>query len=561
MITFLKLKADGFCSIDTLELPLNYNGTVLIKAPNGFGKSSIFSALVWGLYGKNLKGVSEVTTWEKIRPKNYKGVKVEVYFQNNDKLFRIIRCQEYNDVLEDGAKGKNRLLLYEDSIQVDTKGKVKIQDDIEKAIGLSYNLFMNSIMFGQGLKRLIQESNPDKKKIFEEVFDLTFINEARAIAQDKKADIQSEARDLEQEDYHLRTQLGNVQEAYEDIIHQEEDEEREYLEAKKKLKALKKSVLEDIKKLNYDPDRLAKVKEENLQLVKSQHKVENSLCMPMEELINKLYSYIIKNNTKKALDLVTELKGAYDKLHSINTKLDQVTKELHALQLKRVSYEEYNKKLKGINEDLDTCKNGLKELHSKDSSKLSAKYKVKIEDIQKSIEDIDLQLSSRRKAITDYQWVIDDPLGNNGIKAYLFDSSLNRVNEALNSYTDLLGFRIGFLMDLDSARKDFVTVIEKDDCCIEYDELSGGEKQLCNIAMAFAMNEVLTSSRGISLAFLDEVFESLSQDNIEVVVSLIRSVFKDKTLFLITHHDSLPLSNSKVLQVHKVNGLSSYEVL
>ena len=75
------------------------------------------------------------------------------------------------------------------------------------------------------------------------------------------------------------------------------------------------------------------------------------------------------------------------------------------------------------------------------------------------------------------------------------------------------------------------------------------------------MNESLTMSKGINLAFLDEVFESLSSDNVEVVTSLIRHTFADKTLFLITHLDSLPLSNTKILQVEKVNGLSSYNLL
>lgn len=96
-----------------------------------------------------------------------------------------------------------------------------------------------------------------------------------------------------------------------------------------------------------------------------------------------------------------------------------------------------------------------------------------------------------------------------------------------------------------TARKEFVTLIERDGMIIDYDELSGGEKQLVCVAMAFAMNEALTASKGINLAFLDEVFESLSSDNIEVVTSLIRHIFKEKTLFLITHLDSLPLGNTK----------------
>ena len=96
---------------------------------------------------------------------------------------------------------------------------------------------------------------------------------------------------------------------------------------------------------------------------------------------------------------------------------------------------------------------------------------------------------------------------------------------------------------------------------MDYDELSGGEKQLCNVAMAFAMNESLTASKGINIAFLDEVFESLSSDNVEVVTSLIRHIFKEKTLFLITHLDSLPLGNTKILQVEKTQGLSKYQLL
>lgn len=41
--------------------------------------------------------------------------------------------------------------------------------------------------------------------------------------------------------------------------------------------------------------------------------------------------------------------------------------------------------------------------------------------------------------------------------------------------------------------------------------------------MAFAMHEALTASKGINLAFLDEVFESLSSDNIELVINLINT--------------------------------------
>ena len=46
MIEFTKLIVEGFCSIGELDLPLNIPGITVIRAANGFGKSTIFSALV-----------------------------------------------------------------------------------------------------------------------------------------------------------------------------------------------------------------------------------------------------------------------------------------------------------------------------------------------------------------------------------------------------------------------------------------------------------------------------------------------------------------------------------
>ena len=58
MLTFTTMNVVGFCSIENLHIPLNPNCTILIKASNGKGKSTILSALVWAIYGKNLKEVS-----------------------------------------------------------------------------------------------------------------------------------------------------------------------------------------------------------------------------------------------------------------------------------------------------------------------------------------------------------------------------------------------------------------------------------------------------------------------------------------------------------------------
>ena len=67
MLKLLNMQVEGFCSIPQLYLQFDQRQTVLIKAPNGSGKSTIFSALVWGLYCKTIKGVSDVQTWKEFR--------------------------------------------------------------------------------------------------------------------------------------------------------------------------------------------------------------------------------------------------------------------------------------------------------------------------------------------------------------------------------------------------------------------------------------------------------------------------------------------------------------
>lgn len=76
--------------------------------------------------------------------------------------------------------------------------------------------------------------------------------------------------------------------------------------------------------------------------------------------------------------------------------------------------------------------------------------------------------------------------------------------------------------------------------------------------MAFAMNEVMTQAKGINIAFLDEVFENLSSEYVDIVIGLIRKIYRDRTLYLISHQDSLPIPNSKTIMVTRKNGLSQY---
>lgn len=570
MLSFMNMDVVGFCSIETLHLQLNPTCTILIKAPNGKGKSTILSALVWAIYGKNLKGVSDVNTWKEVRPKDYKGTMVQVFFQKDTHTYKIVRCQKYEEVLEDGAKGKDRLVFIKDGDIIDIKGKGKIQDAINREIGLSYTLFMNSIMFGQGIKRLIQESNSDKKKIFEEVFDLEFLNLAKGIALQDKNNIVAQINEVEHQSQLLKKELEANKEAYFDLRDREKSFKKKNREERKSLKQdrekLTKLLIQKQKQIKDEVDASIKIKIKNQNKLISdiRGKLNNAKKISnvsLKEVIKELVIQLEEGHYKRALRDAKSIYKAFSDLDKYDKEYQEALERLEELSSVNDRYKKLKSDCDDIASDIASIDEDLAKLKQEKLKVMSPKYKQKLKEIRKNLRKVDEDFHNKELELENYNWLINDPLGNNGIKAYLFDSSLEFLNKCLDKYSEVLGFRIEFNIDFGTARKEFVTLIERDGQIIDYDELSGGEKTLCNFSMALAMHEALTASKGVNIILFDEVFESLSSDNVELVTSLIRKYSEGKTVFVITHLEGVVFSHSKILQVTKEKGLSYYKYL
>lgn len=532
--------------------------------------STILSSLVWAIYGKNLKGVSEVNTWKQVRPKDYKGTRVQVYFQKDSHTYKIIRCQKYEGVLDDGAKGKDRLIFIKDGDVIDIKGKGKIQDAINREIGLSYILFMNSIMFGQGIRRLIQESNSDKKKIFEEVFDLEFLNLAKGIALQDKNNLISQINEVEHESQMLKKELEANKEAYFDMRDREKSFKQKIREERKELKQdrekLTKLLIEKQKQIKDEVNASLqiKIKKQNKLILDLRSKIKdakNLSNVPLKKVIKELVIQLEAGNYKRALRDAKSIYKAFSDLDKYDKEYQEASERLEELSSVNDRYKKLKSDRDDIASDIASIDEDLAKLKQEKLKVMSPKYKQKLKEIRKNLRKVDEDFHNKELELENYNWLINDPLGNNGIKAYLFDSSLEFLNKCLDKYSEVLGFRIEFNIDLGTARKEFVTLIERDGQIIDYDELSGGEKTLCNFSMALAMHEALTASKGVNIILFDEVFESLSSDNVELVTSLIRKYSEGKTVFVITHLEGVVFSHSKILQVTKEKGLSYYKYL
>ena len=570
MIQFGNIIIEGFCSIPYLELNLGSKGITVIRGATGEGKTTILSALVWGAYGKNLKGKSDVNTWEKYRPKNYNGTKVEIYFGKDGKTHKITRCLKYKGEVN-GAKGKDRLIYEIDAVEVSEKNKGEIQALINADLGMSYSLFMNSILFGQGMKRLIQESSSDKKDLFEEIFELEYISKARDIAKGYYTEALREYNEISQKYSSSKEKKQSIQRMLDDLKkqanHVKNDLSSRVKVLEKKLSLLAKAkkeneLKETVTYKNRIEQRIQEARDNQKELLNKINDAKKKTRVSLEEFIGVIIKLLKRGDIKNSLKRLMEVKKAFGDIERLQDKCSKLADKISNYRDKLEELRDQEYEANKVQRDIDLTHVEIKKLLSEKRAGVNLglikKYKTQLSTISDKLQSIESEMEEKRAKVDNYKWVMDDPLGNRGIKAFLFESSLDILNETLESYSEVLGFSILFYVDIQGVKKDFNTQIIMDGIEVSYEELSGGQKTLVNIAMAFAMNEVMTKAKGINIAFLDEVFENLSSEYVDLVIGLIRKIYKDKTLYLISHQESLPISNARVLTVTRERGLSQY---
>ena len=605
MLHFGQTKIIGFASIKDETFDWDQYGLNIISGPNGFGKTKFINALVWVLYGKTLNG--SVETWDFLKEEGHKGTRVDQVFWVDNVRYEITRCREYTGKI-DGAAGKNRLIIKVDGDEPKgVRDKKDYQAYLNEVLGYSFELFKNTIIFGQKLQRLISETGPNKKKVFDDAFEVTFIPKAKKLVEKNKqtlllelekqngiyevlkAKVDAKLEALEQAEESERDFEKNRQEN----IKREEDKITEINEKKKKpvykhvisdiealtiqtkeqvKKVLKQGELLDLaKKQNTTSNKVTnlnteteKLRKENTKLIKMALPKECERCKrPFTRHDHKaeeerIQSTIISNtetinkNTKQIEIDKGILKGLERQLSSAISIEKQYNSNIDSLK----KLEGYKKDLDNFDSQIETCKSNIKALKAQsqkistitlthDLSELRLKAKPEKKKLQKILSDLKIS-----------NWLIDYPLSNAGLKAFIFNQMLDTVNERLDYYSTYTGFRVIFSIDMESTKKDLETHVYREDQLVPYSDLSGGQQQSVDIATAFAIHDVVSEGKNCDLLIMDELFESLDKSNIEIITELIQDKAKDKCLFLVTHTEFSP-TNANTIQVDCNDGITT----
>jgi len=624
-ITIRSITLEGFRSYTTpVTFQFNTTGLHLIKGDNGEGKTTIFSALYWVMYKQNLNDTNndKVATWKHMRTTEFKGTRVIVYFGVGRYKYMVARHLHYKGKTA-GVVGENHLMIFRKE-KVDKEkfnSSHQINDELYKAdqqaylikiLGIDAKTFVNSVIFGQRMARLMSSKDADKRNLFESLFDVDFIDELKKNANSKHSELSTKILRYtnEKEVLDSKVTLLTRQLATANNVHAEFKEQRSArlkafkeqaahkleelastqqlveVAKKKAAKADKTNVLEV---LIQDADtkreanaaakqRLSNVKQDiadyERQYTASEVRLNNwattlqqvkDTCPtcggPLSvETVAKSRKVILDNiqqekDIKKSIaSKITKYQQSQENLQlEVNSSLKEFTAAMDAYNeaKQHVTINNSNtellaleQKARLLQQSIDNIKANFEAERARKPPEMDiAAMEVELAECNESLPDYEAAISKGNKLLARYTWWIKNAFGSDGLKAYIFSAMLNRLNECLSVYTAYFGYTVAFGIDLTKATKPFYGKVMLDGVNdVDYQELSGGQKQKIDVCIAFAMHDMVATKSIFNILLLDEVTEGLDIEAQEMVDTLIRIKAETKAVYIISHSPMMDYS-------------------
>lgn len=429
MVTFEKIIIEGFGSIaNSTTFQLDRGGIHFIRGKNGEGKTTLFSALAWVLYRINLKGTTndKVTTWEQYQPEGFKGTRVALLLAKGEDKYMIVRHLNYSGTTK-SYKGASKLMIFKSDTwnftPEDMIGSEQHKEDqqvfINKLVGADSKIFLNSVLFGQRMKKLVESDNDEKRVLFEKLFELEFIQKAKERAKTEQTrltfEIKADNQYLDNIDKFIEKLNSDIAKKQEYLTNFESNRDTKLKEACDKLDN------NTAKCLNIDTEKeLLEKQLENFWVETVDIATYTKLTDSMNELKQKELD--LKNSTELA-----EAKEGIDenstKVHTAQLKVSEAKDNLKQCKLEieksKNKITELETELKDFNANCPYCANPLPE-PKQEEVRIQIKSKVSKE--KEVIKVLTKELETYQTAINLSELDLDAAK-----KALLFNENLNKT--------------------------------------------------------------------------------------------------------------------------------------
>ena len=365
-------------------------GLLLISGDTGAGKTTIFDAVCYALYGETSGEIRTANSLRSDWSSNDVDTFVDLEFYYKNKMYEVRRSPEYNRKKKNGVGETKQVPTA--SINIDGRIVIKVTDvtkEIEQLIGLDYKQFRQVAMLSQGeFTKFLLASSDEKTTIFRKIFGTDFYD----ILQNKlKTNMLIKKDEIERLKDKIDTEKKNLEPII-DVFGLSNDETIWTLKNKINedndnvllTKALRDKKNEEKTKLSTELTNLNKINKDILTYQKAKESLEKLMMSnPNIKEEKEKYDYNIK--VANFITNVLERLEAYSK--SLEDKKHKAIQNQKDLELKQKEYnekEEQFKSLDNYSKNVDELNKEINELTNK--SKDFNNY-LKIADDLKTIED------------------------------------------------------------------------------------------------------------------------------------------------------------------------------
>ena len=417
----LKMSAFGpYAGNTVIEFDkLGDKGLYLICGDTGAGKTTIFDAICYALFGEASGRLRDVSMLRSKYADDLTPTEVELLFMHNDKEYRIVRNPEYYRPSKRGegfTKQPQDACLYMPDGNVVSKAK-DVNKTIEELLSVNCDQFFQISMIAQGSFRelLISDTNT-RQKIFRELFKTGFY----LSLQEKLAEARKEISDS------VSDSKKSIEQYVRDIMVDEDDVLLIDVENAKAGLMLTEDIIELIVSLINKDEITANDNENKLKTVNGELERVNSSIAIIENAINskEMLDTTLKEYEKKK-PMEEAANAEFEKAKIELAKKDGIVKELSTIEaeikknedikktealVNRLSADENNKteKLSLLSDEKEQKAGVLSELKSeldglKNVGVSIEEYKNKLEKLDESINELNELKKEHKKFIRGQQ--------------------------------------------------------------------------------------------------------------------------------------------------------------
>lgn len=578
-----KLHISNILSIETAEVAFDSAGLVLVDgwnadddAANGAGKSAIFNALAFGLYGKMPR---DITATEYLR-KGTKAGWVEVIIEIAGDTWSIRRERPTNLVIQKNG-------------EIDPIS----QPELECLLGLTYSQFLIS-MYASQLKtdKFLYLNDAGKKDFLLQLINLEKFNLARELAVKNVKDLQQKATQLESSLSALSVRIQTTQSYLADeepLLARLESCSADSLKAQvvdlqqvqkpdlSKYSQLESGIKKKRKYFNELRQQLTALKAERATTLKQRRVMadfDTIACPHCSGAVVASSSGLLKaddvHSRRQALDaenarIEGSVAGLTEQISSLTVEID-AEKEVDVLEAKlkdkqSADMEAYYlatsqiAELKGqidrINLERKQIEQKLNDIRAKQAQ--IAQYQGEFDGLmeRKIALLADLTMAETLSAVF-------SPVG---VQAYVADMLLDRLNERVAFHLSQIWPNASYMLTSfketksGEVRAKFSEKIIVGGREASLGSLSGGEKCCISLALDLAIVDVVSQVTGAVLnpVILDEPFDGMDSANRERAIEALTQLSIDRQIIVIDHASEVKALFSRVIRVVKKNGITS----